>query len=110
MTGGITLFLVSNPTALVTVATFAILWLLLCFCRDHPLVLYGRQVSDKVIFFGLIVGSFWGLWLTHCFLSLVLGVLTGVLLCLVHAVLRNPDDLFVQEEEVVVPSNFLHWS
>ncbi|CAG7867818.1 unnamed protein product, partial [Brassica rapa] len=106
----ITLFLVSNPTALVTLATFAILWLLLCFCRDHPLVLYGRQVSEKVIFFGLIVGSFWGFWLTHCFFSLVLGVLTGVLLCLVHAVLRNPDDLFVQEEEVVVPSHFLHWS
>ncbi|KAJ0230377.1 PRA1 family protein G1 [Hirschfeldia incana] len=104
------LFLVSDPTALVTVASFAILWLLLCFCRDHPLVLYGLQISDKAIFFGLIVGSFWGLWLTHCFLSLVLGVVTGVLLCLAHAILRNPDDLFVQEEQVVVPSNFLHWS
>ncbi|KAL0796466.1 hypothetical protein Bca101_067843 [Brassica carinata] len=77
----VTLFLVSDPTALLTVASFAIMWLLLCFCRDHPLVLYGRHVSDR-----------------------------GVLLCLVHAVLRNPDDLFVQEEQVVVPSNFLHWS
>lgn len=103
------LFLVSDPTALITVASFAIMWLLLCFCRDHPLVLYGRQVSDRVIFFGLIVGSLWGLWLTHCFLSLFLGVVTGVLLCLVHAVIRNPGDLFVQEE-VVAPSNFLHWS
>ncbi|KAF8050639.1 hypothetical protein N665_1917s0007 [Sinapis alba] len=106
----VTLFLVSDPTALVTVASFAIMWLLLCFCRDHPLVLYGRHASDRVIFFGLIVGSLWGLWLTHCFLSLVLGIVTGVLLCLVHAVLRNPDDLFVQEDQVVVPSNFLHWS
>ncbi|CAH8306211.1 unnamed protein product [Eruca vesicaria subsp. sativa] len=104
------LFLIGDPTALLIIASFAVMWLLLCFCRDHPLVLYGRHVSDRVIFFGLIVGSFWALWLTHCFLSLVLGIVAGALLCLVHAVLRNPDDLFVQEEQVVVPSNFLHWS
>lgn len=105
----VVLFLIGDPTALLTVASFAIMWLLFYFCRDHPLVLYGRHINDRVIVFGLIIGSLWALWFTHCLQSLVLGVVTGFLICLVHVVVRNPDDLFVQEKEVVVPSNFLHW-
>ncbi|CAH2033445.1 unnamed protein product [Thlaspi arvense] len=105
-----TLFLIGDPTALLTVASFASMWLLFYFCKDHPLVLYGRHINDHVIVFGLILGSLWAMWFTHCLESMALGVVTGLLLCLFHAVVRNPDDLFVQEKDAVVPSNFLHWS
>jgi len=106
----ITLFLIGDPMALLTVASFVVMWLLLYFYRDHPLVLYGRHISDRVIVFGLILGSLWALWFINSLQCLILGVVTSVLLCLVHAIIRNSDDLFVQEKDVVVPSNFLHWS
>ncbi|CAA7015453.1 unnamed protein product [Microthlaspi erraticum] len=106
----VTLFLIGDVTAFLTIASFAIMWLLFYFCKDHPLVLYGTNIGDCVIVVGLTFGSLWALWFTDCLKSLVLGVVTGVLFCLVHAVVRNPDDLFIQEKEVVNPSNFLHWS
>lgn len=106
----ITLFLVNDPTALLIIASFVVMWLLLYFYRDHPLVLYDRHINDRLIVFGLILGSLSALWFVDCFQNLVLGIITGVLHCLVHAVVRNSDDLFVQEKDVVLPSNFLHWS
>ncbi|KAG7600642.1 Prenylated rab acceptor PRA1 [Arabidopsis suecica] len=106
----VTLFLIGDPVALLTLASFAVMWMLLYFFRDHPLVLYGRHISDRVIFVGLIIGSLWALWFINCLQSLVLGIVTSVLLCFVHAVVRNSDDLFVQEKDVVIPSNYLHWS
>ncbi|XP_010480106.1 PREDICTED: PRA1 family protein G1-like [Camelina sativa] len=106
----VTLFLIGDPTSLLTVASFAIMWLLLYFYRDHPLVLCGRHINDRVIALGLILGSLSALWFANCLQSLVLGIAASFLLCLVHAVVRNSDDLFVQEKDVVVPSSFLHWS
>lgn len=106
----VTLFLIGDPTSLLTVASFVVMWLLLYFYRDNPLVLCGRHINDRAVALVLILGSLWALWLTNCLQSLVLGIVTSVFLCLVHAVVRNSDDLFVQEKDVVVPSNFLHWS
>ncbi|XP_023633221.1 PRA1 family protein G1 [Capsella rubella] len=106
----VTLFLIVDPTSLLTVASSAVMWLLLYFYRDHPLFLCGRHINDRVIALGLILGSLWALWFANCLQGLVLGIVASVLLCLVHAVVRNSEDLFVQETDVVVPSNFPHWS
>ncbi|XP_010534836.1 PREDICTED: PRA1 family protein G1 [Tarenaya hassleriana] len=106
----IAVFMIGDPTALVVFSAVAAAWLLLYSCRDLPLVLHGRHVSDRVIIVSLTFVSLWALlWFTHSLGSVALGVGAGVVLCGVHAVVRNPDDLFADEQEAV-SSGFLHWS
>lgn len=45
----VTLFLIGDPTSLLTVASFVVMWLLLYFYRDNPLVLCGQHINDRAV-------------------------------------------------------------
>lgn len=93
------LSLIGSPISLIILGVVFVLWLLLYFFREDPLVLFGYDVSDRLVLFGLVVVSFLGFWLSGGVGSLVVGIVIGVLVCGVHAVFRNSDGLFVEEED-----------
>jgi hypothetical protein len=78
------------------------LWLLLYFFREDPLVLWGYDVSDRLVLIGLVLVSVLGVWLSGAAWNLVWGVLIGFLVCTIHAVLRNSDGLLVPGEEAAL--------
>ncbi|KAG8661474.1 PRA1 family protein G2 [Manihot esculenta] len=93
------LALIGSPFALILFSFIFALWLLLYFFREDPLVLWGYQLSDRLVFIGLLLISLLAIWLSGGFWSLVLGFAIGVLICVVHAVLKNSDGLFPDEQE-----------
>ncbi|KDP36310.1 hypothetical protein JCGZ_09525 [Jatropha curcas] len=93
------LSLIGSPISLILFAFIFALWLLLHFFREDPLVLWGYQASDRLVFIGLLLVSLLAIWLSGGFWSLVLGVAIGVLICGAQASLRNSDGLFLDEQE-----------
>ncbi|KAJ9187135.1 hypothetical protein P3X46_002627 [Hevea brasiliensis] len=93
------LSLTGSPYALILFALVFALWLLIYFFREDPLVFWGYQVSDRLVLVGLVLVSILAIWLSGGFWSLVLGIVIGILICGVHAVLKNADGLFLDERE-----------
>ncbi|EEF30610.1 PRA1 family protein G2 [Ricinus communis] len=91
--------LIGSPVALILFAFIFALWLLIYFFREDPLVLFGYQVSDRMVLIGLVVVSVLGIFSSGAFWSLVLGIVIGVLACGFHAILRNTDGLFLGDQE-----------
>ncbi|KAJ6752560.1 hypothetical protein OIU85_002925 [Salix viminalis] len=96
------LSLIGSPVSLLIFASVLSLWLLLYFFREDPLVLWGYDVSDRLVLIGLILVSVLGVWLSESDWNLVWGVLIGFLVCAAHAFLRNSDGLLVANEEAAL--------
>ncbi|CAH8301436.1 unnamed protein product [Eruca vesicaria subsp. sativa] len=90
-----------SPVALVVVGTIIALWLLLHFFREDPLLLWGFQVGDRTVVCFLVLASLWAVWFTSSVVSLVVGVSVGLLLCTVHSLIRNSDEIFLEEDDAV---------
>ncbi|XP_021905895.1 PRA1 family protein G2 [Carica papaya] len=93
------LSLIGSPGSLLIVSAVVVLWLLLYFFREDPLILFGRHLNDYLVLLALFLSSLLALWFTACFWTLALGLAIGLLVCAVHAVFRNSDGLFLDEEE-----------
>lgn len=91
----------ASPVALVVVGTIIALWLLLHFFREDPLLLWGFQVGDRTVLCFLVLASVWALWFTSSAVSLAVGVSVGLLLCTVHSLIRNSDELFLEEDDAI---------
>ncbi|KAJ6951015.1 PRA1 family protein G2 [Populus alba x Populus x berolinensis] len=96
------LSLIGSPFSLIIFSSVLSLWLLLYFFREDPLVLWGYDVSDRLVLIGLVLVSVLGVWLSGAAWNLVWGVLIGFLVCAIHAVLRNSDGLLVPGEEAAL--------
>ncbi|KAM7251045.1 hypothetical protein ACFE04_022928 [Oxalis oulophora] len=95
------LSIIGSPLPLILFAAIVFLWVVLHFFREDPVVLREYQVNDKVVLLGLVVVSVMWVLFSGVFWSWVLGIVTGGLIILAHGVFRNPDGLFVDEEEAV---------
>lgn len=95
------LSLIGTPVALIIVGFVFFLWLILHFFREDPLLILGRQVSDWAVILGLVVVSAVALWTTGPLNSLSMGIGVGLLISVVHGVLRNPEGLFLDENDAV---------
>ncbi|KAK3013349.1 hypothetical protein RJ639_008342 [Escallonia herrerae] len=91
--------LIGSPVALIVAAFVGMLWLVLYFFREDPLVVLGRHVSDWAVMVGLVTVSVLAVWFTGILNNLLIGIGVGVLISAVHGVFRNPEGLFLDENE-----------
>ncbi|OMO83842.1 Prenylated rab acceptor PRA1 [Corchorus capsularis] len=95
------LSLIGSPLSLLVCCGVFSLWLLLFFFREDPLVLWGHCVSDRLVIFFLAFLSVLAVWVCGALQNLALGLVIGVLVCGVHAILRNSDGLFLDENDAI---------
>ncbi|KAK6149477.1 hypothetical protein DH2020_017002 [Rehmannia glutinosa] len=93
--------LISSPIALIIVGFVFFLWLILHFFREDPLLIWGHHVSDWAVILGLVLVTIAALWITGPLNSLSIGVGVGLLISIAHGVLRNPEGLFLDENDAV---------
>ncbi|KAL7088230.1 hypothetical protein ACP275_13G115500 [Erythranthe tilingii] len=95
------LSLIGSPVALVIIGFVFFLWLILHFFREDPLLIWGHHVSDWTVIMGLGLVSVAALWITGPLSSLSIGIGVGLSISVVHGVLRNPEGLFLDENDAV---------
>lgn len=93
--------IIASPVALIVVGTIIALWLLFHFFREDPLIFWSFQVGDRTVVLFLVLASVWAIWFTSSAVNLAVGVGIGLLLCIVHSVLRNSDELFLEEADAI---------
>nr|GMD40035.1 PRA1 family protein B4-like [Ipomoea batatas] len=93
--------LITNPFSLIFLAGLLAAWFFLYLFRpsDQPLVLCGRQFSDRETLGGLIVTTIIVIFLTNVGSVLVSALMVGVAAVCAHAAFRDPEDLFLDEQE-----------
>ncbi|MCD9644195.1 hypothetical protein HAX54_032343 [Datura stramonium] len=93
--------LIGSPISLIFACLVFASWLILLFFREDPMVVRGHQVSDLVVISGLVIVSVIAVWFTGILNNLLIGVGIGVLVSVIHGGLRNPEGLFVDEDDAV---------
>ncbi|XP_059296700.1 PRA1 family protein B4-like [Lycium ferocissimum] len=93
--------LITNPFSLFLLTALLAGWLFLYLFRpsDPPLVLFGRQFSERETLGGLIVSTAVVIFLTSVGSVLVSALMIGVGIVCTHAAFRAPEDLFLDDQE-----------
>eukprot|EP00270_Netrium_digitus_P013604 TRINITY_DN4537_c0_g1_i1.p1 TRINITY_DN4537_c0_g1~~TRINITY_DN4537_c0_g1_i1.p1 ORF type:complete len:213 (+),score=20.97 TRINITY_DN4537_c0_g1_i1:212-850(+) len=96
----ITLSVLWNPMALIWLALLFLVWAyVLVFRGDQPLVIGGRVLSETEKFWGLVAISVIVIFgFTSVGSILISGLVMGALAIAVHAAVRVPDDLFLDDQ------------
>lgn len=92
------LSLIWHPISLIVFVVLMAVWLFLYFLRDEPLVIFHRVIDDRVVLTVLSVLTLVLLLLTGATMNILVSVLVGIVVIVMHAVLRRTDDLFLDEE------------
>jgi len=79
-----------------------IAWLYLYFLRDTPLVILRYEVDERLVVIFLLLITIGLLVLTSVTYNVIVGMCVALMLDLVHAVMRETEDLFTMDEEVGV--------
>ncbi|KAI7735773.1 hypothetical protein M8C21_000535 [Ambrosia artemisiifolia] len=93
------LSLLFHPISLIVFVIMMAAWLFLYFLRDEPLIIFHRTIGDRAVLVVLFVVTIVLLLLTDVTWNIVSSVLIGLFVVVVHAALRNTDDL-VDEDRV----------
>lgn len=93
--------LLTNPFSLLTLSGLLAAWLFLYLFRpsDPPLVLFGRQFSERETLGLLIVSTVVVIFLTSVGAVLVSALMVGLGIVCIHAAFRAPEDLFLDDQE-----------
>lgn len=95
------LSLIGSPGWLLVTAAVVWLWLVIYFFREDPLVVFGHHFSDWAVFVGLGLASLAVVWLSSGLGTLILGLGVGLLVCGLHGLIRDPEGLFLDENDAV---------
>ncbi|KAA8523485.1 hypothetical protein F0562_009908 [Nyssa sinensis] len=91
--------LLGTPIALIVFASIFALWLILYFFREDPMIVWGHHVSDRLVMVGLVLVTAVAVCFTGTVNNLLIGIAVGLLILAVHGVLRNPEGLFLDEDD-----------
>ncbi|XP_058722318.1 PRA1 family protein F2-like [Vicia villosa] len=94
------LSLLGNPTSLIISIAMMIGWLYLYFLRVTPLVIFGYQIDERLVVISLLLITIGLLVLTDVTHNVIVGMCVALGVVLIHAVLRETEDLFTLDEEV----------
>lgn len=89
---------VSNPVSLIWMAILGLVWFYLFMLKTSPLVINGREISDREKMMGMSAASFVVIFfLTNVAAIFLYGASLGAVMVGAHAAFREPDQLFVDE-------------
>ncbi|KVI10275.1 PRA1 family protein G2-like [Cynara cardunculus var. scolymus] len=91
--------LIGDPTTLLVFASVFTLWLVLYFFREDPMVVWGHHVHDHLVTAGLVFITGISIWIIGFVSNLLIGIGLGVLISVVHGVLRNPQGIYLDEND-----------
>ncbi|XP_055811721.1 PRA1 family protein B4-like [Solanum dulcamara] len=93
--------LITNPFSLLILSGLLAAWLFLYLFRpsDPPLVLFGRQFSERETLGVLFVSTVVVIFLTSVGAVLVSALMVGLGIVCTHAAFRAPEDLFLDDQE-----------
>lgn len=63
------------------------------------MVVWGHHVDDRIVMVGLVVITALTVWLTGFVDNLLVGIGIGLLIAAIHGVFRNPEGLFLDEND-----------
>ncbi|GLU10036.1 hypothetical protein SLE2022_268650 [Rubroshorea leprosula] len=93
------LSLLWHPISLIVFIIMMALWLFLYFLRDRPVKAVGYEVDDRIVMTTLLVLTVAVLFLTDVTENVIVGLTIGMVVVLVHGLLRSTDDLFFVDDE-----------
>ncbi|CAI0399718.1 unnamed protein product [Linum tenue] len=93
--------LISHPFSLLTLLSLLAAWLFLYTFRpsDQPLVVMGRTFSDRETLGILMLVTVVVVFLTSVGSLLISATMVGVAIVCVHGAFRDPEDLFMDDQE-----------
>lgn len=93
---------VSHPASLLALLVLLIAWLYLYSLRpsDQPLLILGRTFSDRETLWLLILLSVIVIFLTNVGSLLISATLIGFGIVCIHGAFRDPEDLFLDDQEL----------
>ncbi|KAL7597646.1 hypothetical protein Lser_V15G26755 [Lactuca serriola] len=102
LSGVLAFSLLSHPFSLLTIVSLLCAWLFLYLFRpaDQPVVINGRTFSDKEILGILVVLTVFVVFLTSVGSLLMSASLIGLGIICVHGAFRDPEDLFLDDQEI----------
>ncbi|KZV18530.1 hypothetical protein F511_21558 [Dorcoceras hygrometricum] len=102
ITAVLAISLLTNPFSLILLAGLLAGWMFLYLFRqasDPPIVVFGRQFSDRETLLFLVISSVVVIFLTSVGSVLVSALMVGVAIVCAHGAFRVPEDLFLDEQE-----------
>ncbi|XP_009776314.1 PRA1 family protein B4-like [Nicotiana tabacum] len=101
--------LITNPFSLLVLSGLLAAWLFLYLFRpsDPPLVIYGRQFSERETLGLLILSTVVVIFLTSVGSVLVSALMIGLAIVCTHAAFRVPEDLFLDDPQDSPAAGFL---
>ncbi|KAG5022499.1 hypothetical protein JHK85_018841 [Glycine max] len=100
------LSLLGHPISLIILVVMMIAWLYLYFLRDTPLVILRFEMDERLVVISLLLITIGLLVLTNVTYNVIVGMCVALVVVLVHAIMRETEDLFTMDEDVGVVKGF----
>lgn len=91
--------LIYHPISMIVFLLIFALWLFLYFGNENPVVVFGREIDDRIVLGFLFLITILGLVFTSVGLNVLVSLVISALIVSVHASLRVPDDVYLDERE-----------
>lgn len=63
------------------------------------MIIMGRRIDDRVVIVGLVLGSAAIIWSLGVVTNLLIGISAGLLVSAIHGLLRNTEEIFLDETD-----------